>query len=185
LVPNVPPILYSLVVNIFVSTLGLHADPTAIVAEYPITNYQSDVRIALSAIGTDVLFSCSQRRTDQDLSRFVSTHAYEFNDPNAPTILAPPGNFPYHSYHASELPYLFDSATRGGHAPLTPDQEKLAAAMVSYWTRFAGAGDPNSPATPSWPAYTIANDTFQSLAPPTPQPTTGFAADHKCAFWDA
>ena len=50
--------------------------------------------------------------------------------------------------------------------------------MVSYWTQFAANGDPNSPATPSWPAYTSANDTYQSLEPPTPNPTTGFAADH-------
>jgi para-nitrobenzyl esterase len=185
LVPNVPPLLYSLVVSVFVSTLGVHASAADIVAQYPITAYGGDVRLALSAIGTDYLWSCSVRRTDQDLSRFVPTWAYEFNDPNAPTILAPPGNFPYHSYHASELPYLFDSATRGGHAPLTPDQEKLAAAMVGHWTQFAAAGDPNSPATPSWPAYTSASDTFQSLAPPTPYPTTGFAADHHCAFWDA
>jgi para-nitrobenzyl esterase len=83
------------------------------------------------------------------------------------------------------LPYLFDSTTRGGHAPLTPDQEKLAAAMVSYWTQFAATGDPNAPATPEWPAYTAASDTYQSLDPPTPHPETGFAADHKCAFWDA
>jgi para-nitrobenzyl esterase len=185
LVPPVPSAFYQLVLTIFTSTLGVHATPAAIAAEYPITSYGGDVRLALSAVGTDHLFSCSQRRTDQDLSRFVPIHAYEFNDPNAPTILAPPVPFPYHSYHASELPYLFDSATRGGHAPLTPDQEKLAAAMVSYWTQFAGTGDPNSAATPGWPAFTIASDTFQSLTPPTPHPTTGFAADHHCAFWDA
>jgi para-nitrobenzyl esterase len=185
LVPIVPADFYPLVVQLFVSTLGMNVSPTDIVARYPIGDYNGDVRLALSAIGTDSLFSCPGRREAQAFSKFVPTHTYEFNDPNAPTILAPPVNFPFGAYHASELPYLFDSATRGGHAPLTPDQEKLAAAMVSYWTQFAATGDPNSAATPEWPAYTTASDTYQSLEPPTPHPTTGFAADHKCAFWDA
>jgi para-nitrobenzyl esterase len=187
LVPLVPASFYPLVVGAFVSTLGLNVDPAEIVAQYPIDDYQSDSRLALSAIGTDVLWSCSVRRTVEDLSRFVPTRAYEFNDPNAPTNLAPPGvDFPFHSYHASEIPYLFDSQTLPPHhAPFTPDQERLSAAMVSYWTQFAANGDPNSPATPYWPAYTSANDTFQSLEPPTPKPITDFAADHKCAFWDA
>jgi len=101
-------------------------------------------------------------------------------------VLAPPvPNFPFGAYHASELPYLFDSSTLGGHAPLTPDQEQLAAAMVTYWTQFAATADPNSPATPGWPPFTAESDVYQSLHPPTPSPTTGFAADHKCAFWDA
>ena len=87
------------------------------------------------------------------------------------TVLAPPvADFPFGAYHASELPSLFDSTTLGGHAPLTPDQEQLAAAMVRYWTQFAATGDPNSAATPDWPAYTAANDTYQSLVPPTPHP---------------
>jgi para-nitrobenzyl esterase len=185
LVPSVPPDFYSLVVGIFVSTLGLNASTDDIVKQYPITDYQNDVRLALSAIGTDYLFSCPGRRAARSFSKVVPTHAYEFNDRNAPTVLAPPVNFPFGAYHASELPYLFDSTTRGGHAPLTPDQEKLAAAMVSYWTQFAATGDPNSAATPEWPGYTTASDTYQSLDPPTPHPETGFAADHKCAFWDA
>jgi para-nitrobenzyl esterase len=186
LVPDVPASLYPLVVGIFASTLGLNVNPADIVTQYPITDYQSNVRLALSAIGTDYLFSCPGRRAARSFSKVVPTHAYEFNDPNAPTVLAPNvPNFPFGSYHASELPYLFDSTTLGGHAPLTPDQEKLAAAMVRYWTRFAATGDPNSTATPEWPAYTAESDVYQSLAPPTPHPTTGFATDHKCGFWDA
>jgi para-nitrobenzyl esterase len=57
--------------------------------------------------------------------------------------------------------------------------------MTRYWTRFAGTGAPNGAGTPNWPAYTSANDLYMSLEPPTPAVTSGFAADHKCAFWDA
>jgi para-nitrobenzyl esterase len=57
--------------------------------------------------------------------------------------------------------------------------------MVRDWTQFAQRGDPNAPGTPAWPGYTVANDAYLSLVPPTPKVETGFAADHKCAFWDA
>ena len=186
LVPSVPAFFYPIVVGTFVSTLGLNVSPDEIVNQYPISDYQGDVRLALSAIGTDYLFSCPGRRAAQSFAKVVPTHAYEFADPNAPTVLAPSvPNFPFGAYHASELPYLFDSTTLGGHAPLTPDQEQLAATMVRYWTQFAATGDPNSSGTPTWPAYTAASDAYQSLEPPTPHPETGFAVDHKCAFWDA
>jgi para-nitrobenzyl esterase len=186
LVPDVPSAFYELVVTIFVSTVGMNVPPADVVKQYPITDYQGNVKLALSAIGTDSLFSCPGRRAARSFSKVVPTRAYEFADPNAPTVLAPPvPNFPFGAYHASELASLFDSTTLGGHAPLTPEQEQLAATMVGYWTQFAGTGDPNSPSTPEWPAYTAATDTYQSLVPPTPHPTNGFAADHKCAFWDA
>jgi para-nitrobenzyl esterase len=169
-----------------VSTLGMSVSPADVVRQYPIADYNGDVRLAVSAIGTDSLFSCPGRREVQAFSKFVPTRAYEFNDPSPPTALAPPvPGFPFGAYHASELPSLFDSTTRGGHAPLTPEQEQLAAAMVRYWTQFAATGDPNSAATPEWPAYTAATDIYQSLVPPTPHPETGFAADHRCEFWDA
>jgi para-nitrobenzyl esterase len=187
LVPDVPAALYPLVVGTFTSALGLNVSVADIIKQYPIGDYQNNVRLALSAIGTDYLWSCPGRRAARSFSKVVPTRAYEFADPNAPTELAPapiPG-FPFGAYHASELPSLFDSATLGGHAALTPDQEQLAAAMVHYWTQFADTADPNSPATPYWPAYDAATDTYQSLVPPAPHPTTGFAADHKCAFWDA
>ena len=35
---------------------------------------------------------------------------------------------------------------------------------------------------PAWPRYGT-SDQFQSLRPSTPVASTGFAADHKCAFW--
>jgi para-nitrobenzyl esterase len=182
------PALYVLIVPLFVDTLQLDKSAGFIFQEYPISNYDNKVGLALTRIGTDVLFSCPGRRVAQGLSPQVPAFAYEFNDPKAPNIFnLPPTNFPYGSFHASELPYLFDSTTfaGGGHAPFSPEQEQLSAAMIDYWTQFARTGNPNGSRSPQWPAYTSANDTYQSLEPPTPKPTTGFAADHHCGFWDS
>jgi para-nitrobenzyl esterase len=64
-------------------------------------------------------------------------------------------------------------------------QQQLSKAMIGYWTTFARTGRPSSPHTPLWSPFQTASDTLQSLVPPTPQPETGFAADHRCAFWDS
>jgi para-nitrobenzyl esterase len=180
-----PAFFYAPVVSIFLQTVGQTVNPADVLAEYPINQYGNSVALAVTAIGTDALFACPGRRAAESLSQYVPTRAYEFNDPNVPQVFVPPASFPYHAYHASELLSLFDSPPRGGHAPLTPDEESLAAAMIGYWSQFGKSGDPNSAGAPEWPAFTPTSDTYQSLVPPTPMPTGGFAADHKCAFWDA
>ncbi len=182
---QLPPPLYPIVLNIFLHTVGLHATQPAVLAQYPIANYQMSIGRALTALGTDALFACPGRRAAQALSKFVPTYAYEFNDPNAPQLFIPPASFPYHAYHASDVQYLFDIPNQTGAPPLNPDQQQLARTMRGYWTHFGAAGTPNFEGAPSWPAYTISGDAYQSLMPPTPATTTGFAADHKCAFWDA
>jgi para-nitrobenzyl esterase len=96
----------------------------------------------------------------------------------------PPVSFPTGTYHASELEYVFDITQTPVPMPVrTPAQQDLADAMVGYWTRFAHSGDPNSAGAPAWPAYTAMSDQFQSLQQSMPTAKTGFAVDHKCAFW--
>lgn len=128
---------------------------------YPLSSYGGSPSIALGALGTDATFACGAGSASRSLSAFVRTYQYEFNDSNAPLILGiPKVSFPLRAYHASELQYLFavQSAT-----PLAPDQQRLSAAMTSYWTQFAKTGSPNSRATPVWPAYTSEGERFQSL----------------------
>jgi para-nitrobenzyl esterase len=68
---------------------------------------------------------------------------------------------------------------------LDADQEALARAMVGYWTQFARTGTPNRWGLPAWPRYDPDTDVHMSLEPPLPQARTGFAAEHKCDFWDS
>jgi len=100
-----------------------------------------------------------------------------------PQLFLPPVSFPYGAYHASELQYLFGLTPEVPATPLNTAQEQLSDNMVRYWIQFARSGNPNSPDTPFWPSYEAATDQIQSLVPPTPEIETGFAADHKCAFW--
>ncbi|MGA7870554.1 MAG: carboxylesterase family protein, partial [Candidatus Binatus sp.] len=50
--------------------------------------------LALSASGTDGVFSCPARNADKSLSKFTTAYAYEFNDENAPPGTIPGLSFP-------------------------------------------------------------------------------------------
>lgn len=165
------------------ATLGVPLPTAAFLASrYLVASYPS-TDLALSALGTDAIFACNSRKAVRLLSQYVPTHAYEFNDENAPQLFLPPVSFPYGSAHASEIQYLLNLRSQIPHPALTADQERLSTAMVGYWTNFARLGDPNWLGTPFWPAYERATDTMQSLVAPAPARESGFAADHKCEFW--
>jgi para-nitrobenzyl esterase len=162
-------------------TLGVPAAFAHVLAtvDYPLSSYGGNPSIALGALGTDAIFACNARTSLRSMAAFVPAFQYEFDDENAPTGGFPPLSFPLGAYHAAELQYLFGL----GPSALSPDQRRLSAAMTSYWTQFARIGNPNWLGTPFWPGYHPDGERFQSLAPPTPAPATGFAAEHRCALW--
>jgi para-nitrobenzyl esterase len=77
-----------------------------------------------------------------------------------------------HAFHASELPYVFDSFD--GTPPLwpknahTPDEDALARAMGDYWTSFARTARPTATNAPAWPAYAPDARYMRIAATPTP-----------------
>jgi para-nitrobenzyl esterase len=153
-------------------------------AKYPLSNFPSP-DVALATLQTDAGVACSARVTDQWLSRYTPTYAYEFADRNAPTYL-PPVSFPVGAGHTTEIQFLFP-LYHGGQGivhPLSPAEQVLSDRMVSYWTRFAWSGNPNSTATPFWPRYDPGTDIFQFLLAPDPLPSADFAAEHNCGFWN-
>jgi para-nitrobenzyl esterase len=166
------------------STLSVSDTVAAAVAtQYPLSAYPSPA-LALSAVGTDAGFACPALKLDKLASTFVPTFAYEFNDDNAPQRYLPPVSFPYGAAHASELQYLFDLPTAPIAGTLTEQQETLATSMRRYWAHFAARGWPSSADQPWWPRFNRHSQKMLSLAPPQPQVQTGFAAEHRCAFWD-
>ena len=170
------------------ATFGVPAATAMVLtAQYPLANYMMNANLALTAAGTDFVFSCASRTAVAALAAQGRAFAYEFSDPNAPEILLPvpssDPSFQYRAAHASELQFLFGmSVPAAAQKPLSADEQALSATMVKYWTQFAKTGDPNTPGNPMWPAYTAAADTMLTLSTPAAavQPTAGFKADHKC-----
>lgn len=150
----------------------------AVLDRYPASAYPSP-NLAYSAVGTDQRFACPARADSRLYANRAPVYAYEFHDAQAPPFIPAP-HTPQGAFHASELAYLFPTDAL---APLTPAQRRLSATMTAYWARFAATSDPNAPGSPTWPRHTAARDRIQVLAPDRVGPTTGFAADHQCPFW--
>ena len=176
-----PPVTAANYVADISSTLGVSASVAAAVAnEYPLSDYSSPA-VALGAVGTDAIFACHALTAEDDLSKYVPTYAYEFNDENAPERFLPSFGFPYGAAHASEIQYLFDLSNTAYPGTLTPAQQQLAQAMQRDWTNLAKTGVPAA----RWPRYTASDQQTLSLVPPSPLVETNFAAEHNCSFWAA
>jgi para-nitrobenzyl esterase len=163
------------------AVLGVsNAAAAAIAAEYPTGSYSS-ADVAFSTLVSDANFACPALQVDTWASGRVPTFGYQFNDDNAPFVLAPPGYFPAVATHGSELPYLFDQANTPFPATLDAGQQALAASMRSAWAHFARTGSPATAALP-WPGYPQGSSVM-SLGLPQSAVTSDFAWVHHCGFW--
>jgi para-nitrobenzyl esterase len=60
--------------------------------------------------------------------------------------------------HATDVPFVFDTARAHYGTPLTEADEKVAQEMNSYWANFVKTGNPNGVGLPDWPAYQSTSD---------------------------
>jgi para-nitrobenzyl esterase len=169
---------------------GSGANVTAIVTGlYPLANYGSNPALqpslAVSAMATDLGFSCPALRTSQRIAAQGSpVWMYEFRDQTAlPTVGVANGNyylsFPQGAAHSYDLQYLYNMGDLGN-----AERRALQTAMTRYWTNFAKTGNPNTggevPA--DWPAFTGAS-TVMGLDVASGggvKALSSFDADHKC-----
>ncbi len=169
----------------FIPQVGYRdSDIPGVAASYKLDAFASP-DLAAAQVITDGVIACPAYEMNRAIAAHAPVWEYEFADQDAPEIVAGPISFPYRAAHFSELQYLFDlsSITRPGSATLSPDQRKLSAQMIRYWTNFAWTGDPNDRNSPQWPPFGSDGNPVQSLDKPASGPTTQFGAYHKCDFW--
>ncbi|MFJ6852384.1 carboxylesterase/lipase family protein [Streptomyces sp. NPDC091271] len=161
------------------ATLSSGIPAADIAQEYPLSAYPSPAE-AFSAVLGDSSFSCRTLNANRLAKGRLPVHAYEFTDPDAPSLF---GGSSLGATHGSELAYLFRMP---GTAQLTQAQQTLSRQMIGYWTSFARNHTPMASGTPPWPRFTGSRPPIQNLAPDAigPVSSTAFAAEHHCAFWN-
>jgi para-nitrobenzyl esterase len=192
------PLTASGYVNLVDSTYGSAAPQ--VLAKYPVSNYQSP-DIAWATVQTDSLDQ-ARKVTDDELSQWTPTYAYEFDVENTPEFTsifrlqqtnAAAKAFPFGATHVDDLSYLWQYL--GQTVPLSDAQLALSDQITDYWNNFQRAGDPNGAGIPAWQRYTAANpqwleeracdadpagNGFPSACSVT---SHGFLQDHNVAFW--
>lgn len=62
------------------------------------------------------------------------------------------------AFHATEIPYIFNTIDAVYGDKLTPNDRALAEKANAYWASFAISGNPNGPGRPNWPLYSKDSD---------------------------
>ncbi len=158
---------------------------------YPLASYGNNAAIqpslAVSALATDLGFSCPALRTSQRINTQASPiWMYEFRDQTAlPTVGMVNGkytlSFQQGAAHSYDLQYLYNLGDLGND-----ERRQLQTAMTRYWSNFAKSGNPNTggDVAANWPAFTgpttiLALDVASGGGVTQ---LTSFDTDHKCTL---
>ena len=104
---------------------------------------------------TDFLFTCPARLAARAVSKSGhQAYLYQFTR-------VPPGAEKLGAFHLLEIPYVFGN--QPGWIPRDQTDDRLSAAIMDYWVRFATTGDPNGGTAPVWPAYEPTGEPYLEL----------------------
>ncbi len=149
--------------------------------EYPPGTTNAEARDSYVRMTSDGQFICPARRVARAArqSLLAPVYRYEFaQGVDAPLLSA------FGAFHGLELFYLFQTLEQSSVAAfLTADDQAVASAMMTYWTRFAATGDPNTSGQPAWATYDATDDTYLEIDA-TPQMRSGLRTA-ACDLWDA
>jgi carboxylesterase type B len=86
------------------------------------------------------------------------------------------------AWHGLELLWVFHQLSVAGYTPSTAELA-LSDAIIGYWARFSGAGDPNGGGAPMWPVYVSATDDTLDLDDSIT--TLNGVRTARCDFWES
>jgi para-nitrobenzyl esterase len=142
---------------------------------YPVSafdgGYPNPYEAAWTQIRSDSMLICNTYDSAVlSTSQGVGGYMYNFDIPAAVFLGA---------CHASELPYVFGTGTQ-----LQPGSAELRTSqlMERYWTRFAGAANPNGGSDPTWPSFSASSNVRMQFTLQAPSIITDFHAN-ECQFW--
>ena len=74
------------------------------------------------------------------------------------------------AFHATEIPFVFDTVKEKYGAALTAADEEAAQKMHAYWLNFVKSGNPNGAGLPHWPQYSPKSDELMNFTEHGPTP---------------
>jgi para-nitrobenzyl esterase len=126
-------------------------------AAYPV-KADADIAEQTLALGRDVTFTL-EMRTWARMVAAGGRKAFLYQFTHVPPS---PNAKSWGAYHASEIPYVFNTL-KNRPWPFTDTDFNLAEAMASYWVNFATFGDPNGKGLPAWAPYDVAGEPYMDL----------------------
>ena len=171
--------------------LGL-ADPTAVSARYPTSQYASPNQ-ALARVYGDFRVICGILQDSDSIASALPSSAkayvYQFSekapyqDASSLASRLPPNNtITYGAFHGSDVPYWFDQMTSNPTAP----ELQLAQTMSKAIANFAKTGNPNtSGAVPQWQPYSASQRGVFSFSHTALNANFDAYGAHQCSYWYA
>ncbi|MGO9931436.1 MAG: carboxylesterase/lipase family protein [Steroidobacteraceae bacterium] len=67
------------------------------------------------------------------------------------------------AFHASELPYLFETLDAAPERPFTARDREVSRHLAGYWVNFVKTGNPNGAGLPRWPAFSAVSPAVMEI----------------------
>ena len=152
-------------------------------ALYPADSDEQAQRSAMDYNGdTFIAFSTWKWIEAQVKTGNAPVYRYHF-ELAAPLSKYHPSSF---AFHSDDIEYVFGTLDTRPDAVWRPEDRKLSAEMMEYWTNFAKTGEPNAPGLPDWPRYDKTGevmhlDADSMASPDTTRARYEFLLEHKPA----
>jgi para-nitrobenzyl esterase len=145
-------------------------------ALYPVAADSEAVSAAEQAM-TDYRYACPAWETAQALnSAGLPVYLYTFTHAPLRGDRKRLG-----AYHAVENGYIFGNLRASPDRDVGPDDYALSTRLSTYWSTFAGTGNPNSFGQPLWPAFSRERPVVQRLD--TDITSAYFSKSSICTAW--